>query len=437
MYQPGALRRRPFLGVHISRPSRGAPTREGATLQIAAVIKGGAAERAGLEQGDELVALNGTTLRDARHLVDFTRSLGPMPRVVFEFRRGEQRLEREAIAPPLPVEPLRGSIELGFVAPHGHRLRTITALPELGGPHPAVLYLQGVRADSCESPLDEGLPTARLVAGWTAAGFVVQRVERSGVGDSEGPAPERTDLGDELDGYDAALEALLVRRDVDPSRVFLFGQSFGGMIAPLLAAPRPLAGVVVFGTSAERWLDCVVATTERSRRLDDEGAESSARQQALWVELHELVCRQGWTPALAFQRRPHLRVLRSRDCVGETLYGRHVSLFQQLDGIDLKAAWRAVGEARCPVLALHGEHDWICSAEDARQIAECAGPHATHVELALIGHDLLVDAGIGPGSIEPGSERWDGSVVRATVDWMQTVSGQTFTPSQWPGKTHP
>ena len=225
MYQPGALRRRPFLGVHISGPSRGAAARGDAPLQVAAVLEGGAAERAGLERGDELVALNGTPLRDTRHLVEFARSLGTMPRVVFEFRRGEQRLEREAIAPPLPVERLRGTIELGFVAPHGHRLRTITAIPESRGPHPAVLYLQGIRADSYEPPLNEGLPTARLVAGWTAAGFVVQRLERSGVGDSEGPPPEKTDLAVELDGYDAALEALLARSDVDPSQVFLLGRA--------------------------------------------------------------------------------------------------------------------------------------------------------------------------------------------------------------------
>ena len=383
------------------------------------------------------MALNGIPLRDTRHLVEVARSLGTTARVVFEFRRGQQRLEREATAPPLPVEPLRGSIELGFVAARGHRLRTITAIPESSGPHPAVLYLQGVRADSCETPLDEASPTARLVAGWTAAGFVVHRLERSGVGDSEGPAPDRTDLGAELDGYDAALEGLFVRSDVDPARVFLYGHSFGGMIAPLLAVERPLAGVIVFGTSAERWLDCVVATTARRPRFEGEGAEPSARRLALWVELHEVVCRQGWTPDLAFERRPHLRVLRSRDCIGETLYGRHVALFQQLDGIDLKAAWRAVGGARCPVLALHGEHDWICSAQDARQIAECAGPHAAHLELARIGHDLLVDAGTGPGSTEPGADRWDGSVVDATVGWMRAVSAQTFTPSQLPGKTHP
>ena len=54
------------------------------------------------------------------------------------------------------------------------------------------------------------------------------------------------------------------------------------MIAPLLAVERSLAGIAVFGTWAERWLDCVVATTERKRRLDGEGDESGARRQALW-----------------------------------------------------------------------------------------------------------------------------------------------------------
>ena len=437
MYQPAALRRRAFLGLHVSRSPSDAAPRASAGLPVTAVLDGGAAHHAGLQPGDGLIALDAVELRDAEHLLEVARSLEPMRSVAFRFHRVDRVLEREAVAPPLPVEGMPGaSIELGSVAVRGHRLRTLTAVPDGPPPHPAVLYLQGVRPESCEVPLDPRHPTARLVAGLADAGFSVHRLERAGVGDSEGPRADRTDLEFELDAYDAALEALFARADVDARRVFLFGQSYGGMLAPLLAFDRPLAGVVVFGTSAARWHDGVVAAIGR-KPLPRPGADGPyARQRQLWIELHALVCREGWTPALAFERRPHLRSLCSRDCVGETLHGRHVSLFQQLDAIDLKAAWRAVGQSRCPVLVLHGQRDWVCSAEDARGIVECAGPGATLRELPGVGHDLLVNE-TADGAADRGADRWDASVVDATVEWMRRAAAQTFTSSQPPGKTHP
>jgi pimeloyl-ACP methyl ester carboxylesterase len=439
MYQPGGLPRRPFLGLRISGPWRSQRAGGAAALHVSAVLEGGAAERAGLKPGDGLVALNDIPLGDPMHVVDVTRTLARTPHIVFDFFRGDRRLAREALAPPLPVEKLTGSIELGSVTAGGHRLRTITALPEGCGRHPAVLCLQSVRPDTCEFPLDPDHPTARLVADWTAAGMVVQRVERSGVGDSEGPPPSRTDLGAELDGYHAAFDAVAARSDVDPSRVFLFGQSFGGMIAPLLGLETSTAGIIVFGTSSARWHDCVVAAAERQRQTRAR-SEAIDRGHVRWLELHELVCRRGWTPDLAFARCPHLRALRSRDCVGETLFGRHVVLFQQLDAIDLASVWHALGESGCPILALHGQRDEICSAQDAGRIARCAGADATHLELAEIGHDLRVDPEARTTSTAPGRRRWEGSVVRASVDWMRTLEArprpQTVTSSP-SGKTHP
>jgi pimeloyl-ACP methyl ester carboxylesterase len=415
MYQADALPRRRFLGLQASDQT---PERPGEVV-VTGVLAGGAAAGAGVEPGDVVVAINDHPVGGVGRLQELARAVRN-PAVAFRLRRGDLAITCSANAPPLPLENVPGgSAVLGHVLVGDHKLRTIAVVPHGAGPHPAVLYLQGVRATSCEFPLHGEHPVAKLAHGLVLAGFLVLRVERSGVGDSEGPGPSQTDLGAELDMYDAALDHLLSRSDVDPSRVFLFGHSFGGMLAPLLALDRPLRGVVVLGASARRWHDCVVGVSER--RLGLLGAPPPlVRKTVLWNELHRLVCRESWMPAQALDRFPHLRELRSRDCVGDTLYGRHAAVFQQLDAIDLSAAWRDLGAARTRVLSLRGTYDWLCDPQDGPAIVSVAGEGATHVEIDRLGHDLLVHDSIEASALRPNDGVWDRRLLDATSSWMKS-----------------
>lgn len=70
----------------------------------------------------------------------------------------------------------------------------------------------------------------------TRRGLVTVRIENSGVGDSEGAPCPTVDLDNEAAGYAAALHAMEQYPYVDPSRVFLFGHSIGG-IRPRTSSP--------------------------------------------------------------------------------------------------------------------------------------------------------------------------------------------------------
>jgi pimeloyl-ACP methyl ester carboxylesterase len=421
MTKPEPLARRPFLGLHVKASPDGRPL-------VAAVLDGGAAARAGVKEGDIVAAIDGEAVKDAIHLLAIARSRRSGARVVFHVDRAGGQYDLEGVAPPLPIETSdSGEVQLGSVEVGGYRLRTLANVPPSEGPHPAVLYLQGVRGRSCEYPLDPGATMRRLVDGWTGAGLLVLRVERSGVGDSEGPPCSVTGLDAELDGYVAGLDHLLSRADVDPRRIFLFGQSFGTMTAPLLAIERSVAGVMVYGATGARWHDCVVDTSRRQRLLAGVEPARVEAEVALWAELHGLVCREGWTPARVFEQRPHLRALHSLDCVGETLWGRHVSLYQQLDAIDLFSVWGAIGRAGVPVLVARGEYDWICTREEGEAIVRATGASARYEELPHTGHDWL-DYESFEKSRQWGEGRWAGAVVRVV---------QTFTSPQPSGNTQP
>src|SRR3954465_12579633 len=136
--------------------------------------------------------------------------------------------------------------ELGWLPVRAYELRWILTRPRAAGRHAAVLFLPGLGARSLAAPLAAAHPRdgyASLLKSWSDAGFVTARVEHSGVGESGGPPYEDADLGSELDGYREALAELSRARFVDPSSVFLFGHSLGGVVAPILAAEASAAGV--------------------------------------------------------------------------------------------------------------------------------------------------------------------------------------------------
>jgi fermentation-respiration switch protein FrsA (DUF1100 family) len=105
-------------------------------------------------------------------------------------------------------------------------------LPARGEPRATVLFLHGNA---------ENISTHFANVAWMPAeGFNVLALEYRGYGKSAG-SPSLS--GVQLD-IDAALRTLLERRDVDPRRIVLFGQSLGGALALHYAAHGPRRNVL-------------------------------------------------------------------------------------------------------------------------------------------------------------------------------------------------
>ena len=100
-------------------------------------------------------------------------------------------------------------------------------LPAQGEARATVLFLHG-NAENISTHF-------RNVAWMPAAGFNVLALDYRGYGASQG---EPTLRGMQLD-IDAAMQALLARRDVDPQRIVVLGQSLGGALAIHYVAHSP------------------------------------------------------------------------------------------------------------------------------------------------------------------------------------------------------
>ena len=408
MYQAPAasvLARRSSLGLELRRT--------GESAVVVRVTQGGTAAALGIAAGDRIVALGGEPVRSSTHLVALTRACELGSHLHISVVRGAERLELAGPLLAAPVEQILGAeLHLGHVTVGGHRLRTLRTAPTLVANAPVVLMLPGLGSGSCELSSDDNDPQRHLLVGLTRLGLATLRVERSGTGDSEGPPARERGFFDELAGWRAALDGL--REEGVP--VYLFGQSVGGMMAPLLAGESDgVTGVVVWGTSAQRWCDCITQAMVRQRRLRGAPDESEV---AAWTELYRRVFREGATPADVFASAPALGGLEGSSCHGATMFGRHVSFFQELERLDLQRLWSTI---TAPLLVLHGALDWVCTPEEGRAVAQAAGALGRFVELPQLGHDLLRHDNLHQSFHEPGSGVWDGTVLTALEAWLETL----------------
>ena len=230
------LPRRAFLGIELPKQ----PFARGA-LEVSGVVPSSMAEAAGLRQGDLVIALDGLAIASEENLARALRT--PKERVMLVLERDGARHEREVTVVRRPHETIEGNeVIYEMVTIDGIRQRTILTRPKRAGPHVVIAILQGIGEESIET-LSPDLPL-----GLSRAGFGTLRIERRGIGDSEGdPGSRRPEQ--EIAAFAEAISRS--KKESWVSSVVLFGHSLGGMLAPFLASHA--SAIVVYGTSAERW----------------------------------------------------------------------------------------------------------------------------------------------------------------------------------------
>jgi pimeloyl-ACP methyl ester carboxylesterase len=258
----------------------------------------------------------------------------------------------------------------GSVAVDGYRVRTILTRPKgATGRLPGLFLVPWLSCDTSEVPAGETGGSDQLLRGLvTRSGYAVMRVDRPGLGDSEGPPCARNDFLTDLRAYRAALRAFARSEHVDPSRLFMLGVSNGGGVAPLVAGgedPVRVAGYVVAGGWAKTWLEHMLYHERLRLTLKGDSQAEVARQMRLFAEFHERYLNGKMTPAEVARERPHLAGLWYDE--PDSQYGRPAAFYHQLHALDLAAAW---AEVDAPTLAVWGEYDWIMSREDHELIVD-------------------------------------------------------------------
>ncbi|HXE91529.1 MAG TPA: PDZ domain-containing protein [Terriglobales bacterium] len=357
----GGLRRHARFGAVVNPPEG----RAGAS--VGRVDEGTVAAQAGLRRGDLILRVNGTLLDS---LLAFDRAFvalrgGDTARL--EVLRNGQTFERTVTLPPMPLQTFSG-IDVAYdsvVAENGLRFRTIIARPKNATGRLPGLFLAGwLSCDSVEVPVGpKGGIEKLLDILITQSGFVMMRMDKPGIGDSEGYCSQ-ADFQTELAGYRAAMRAFKALDYVDAERIYIFGDSNGAAYAPLIGNEAGVRGYVVSGGWAKTWLEHMLELERRRLALMGQSPGDITEKLRGYSEFYSAYYNQKLTPAEVIRQKPHLAGLWYD--APEHQYGRPASFYQQLQDLNIAGAWSRVS---VPTLSIYGEYDWFMSADDHQTFA--------------------------------------------------------------------
>jgi len=305
----------------------------------------------------------------------------------------------------------------------GESLRTIITRPHGAKEKLPVIFVAGwLSCDSVEAPADTKDATGIVFRGLAKMPeFCLFRMDKQGVGDSEGDCAQ-SDFEAELAGYRAAFRALGKYDFIDSSRVYILGISNGGGFAPLVPESEGerarVKGYISVGGWVKTWFEHMLEIERRRLALAgkspsevNDGMKGVAALYSEWLI-------KGRNVEAILKEKPELAELWPEGKDVAHLYGRPLVFYEQLQKLNLAAAWSRV---KVPALIIHGQYDWIMSREDPELIVKYVNANrpgaARFIEVPAMGHTFqhyLSMADAFRGNEAP----FDPKFLRLLTDWF-------------------
>ncbi|HEX8656682.1 MAG TPA: alpha/beta fold hydrolase [Hymenobacter sp.] len=381
------LPRRPYVGINLQGLNDSLqrhyrlPTKDGVFVRD--VRAQSSAEAAGLRAHDIILQVGSTVLGpEVSQFLSLLKQYRTGDRAVFTVLRDGQRLRKPIVFKAFPTERSPWyEATYSAVTASGNRLRTIITRPKgrPGQPVPLVMFLQGVGCFSVDNPLTPHETVNRIIDSLSRHGYATLRVDKTGMGDSQGqPCPE-ADFRTEASGYKAALAAVRQLPFVDQQNVFLFGHSIGGIMAPVVAEGAGVKGVAVYGTASRSFIEYELQNKRNQSQLQQLPYDSINNLMKTYTAALHLLLTEKLTPAQVRARCPNAGPLLD--------FPQHYTYVQQWQDVNLAAAWQRLNTR---VLAMRGEADYISYNEDHQLLVDAVNRQhpgqATFVVLPEVDH---------------------------------------------------
>ncbi|MEL6589178.1 MAG: alpha/beta fold hydrolase [Bacteroidota bacterium] len=367
------LRRQAMMGIQpqaIDAVSAKAIGLETSGILLLQVFPNSTASALGLEPNDILLSINQQSLTDMQALMSALQGMRAGDKVEVEAFRDGKTLKLSGEMMPRPQEQIPGAeVRYEEVAFMGGHLRAFVSKPKGEGPFPTIYFIQGYPCQTVEL-LNPIHPYKQMIDGLVGKGYAVFRVEKLGMGDSEGtPDCMEIDFETELAAFRKGYEKLLSYSFVDEERVSIFGHSLGGLTAPLLAREYQPANVMVYGVVLKNWEDYIVdMIRDQSAVFGQDYAQIEQDLMDLKPIMYGLY-HEDKSPAVLAEDPAYKALLEKhleyRE--GDIYINRHYRFWSTLNQYNITEAWK---ETPSRVLAMYGEADIeALSKEGAESIA--------------------------------------------------------------------
>lgn len=361
------LPRRGMLGLSLG------PGKESGLLVTAPPIPASTAAVAGLHKDDVVLTIDGKAPK-LTEVAAWARGVSVGEETTFEILRDGKPLTLHAKWQEKPRDPGNDHFKVRYsqVSTVCGRMRTIITTPQASGKHPGVLFIQGF------SPIsyDYTLATAKgdittldgpLLFDLADANFVTERVEKPGVGDSEGGPFADLDFVKETDIYRQALKQLREDPNVDPDNIFIFGHSMGGAFGPVIAAETPVKGMAMYGVATRTWFQYIMDTLYYQSLVGGAKFSDADQQSRLGTQILALVMLENKAPSEVQTLHPELAALTDAIFPGGLFSQKSLDFWRQLCQTNFAALWE---KSNCHALAVHGGSDFVTYDPDHKLIAD-------------------------------------------------------------------
>ncbi|MDX1928099.1 MAG: alpha/beta fold hydrolase [Pirellulaceae bacterium] len=372
-----ALPRRAVLGLPFTAVPQGRATElklkpdEGLLAKTPA--PGLTAAQAGVVEGDIVLALNGKPV-GMSSVAAVVREILSGQELAISIVRDGKSIELKSTAIEKPRDPGNSNFEVVYshVVSNGLRMRTIITKPKSPGKHPALMFIQGFSPVSYDYKLEGSKGDVATIDGpllfeFANSGFVTLRVEKPGVGDSEGGPFADLDYTTELDIYRQALKQLKGLDEVDANNVFIFGHSMGGAFGPMIASEDPVKGIAVYGAAARTWYEYLLDTLRYQGLVAGDSFENTDEKVRLGSRLLALVFLENKSVDEIKKMHPELTDMADALLPGGLFSGKSLEFWRQLGQTNFPAYW---SKCDAHVLAVRGASDFVTYDVDHKLIAD-------------------------------------------------------------------
>jgi uncharacterized protein len=263
-------------------------------------------------------------------------------------------------------------------------------LPKQGGPFPAVLLIPGSGPNDRNEEAMFHRPFEVIADYLTRRGIAVLRVDKRGVGESEGDwtkADVNVLAGDVVVG----LKYLATLPEIDPKRMGVLGQSEGGEVGPAAAVmSSDVSFVVALAGAATNWLDLLVAQ-DGAIAVANGASEEQAEIIRAWSRRFYTIAVN--TPDKA-EARKQLKEMKAKRTPQER---EAYSFLPPVGTLDVDTllqdsvlgnfrldAGPTLAKVKCPILMLFGEKDCQVPAKVNSKAAEDAFKASGNKEAKVI-----------------------------------------------------
>lgn len=382
--------------------------------RIVQVRPGTPAERGGLLADDVVTAIAGQPITNAQSFVAAVR-VAPAGRALpfTVTRSGAQQTVRVTLV-EAPRETGAGiDVSYEAVRVDGTLRRTLISTPHgARGRMPALLLVGGIGCYSIDDA-SEGDDVYRTFAhDLGRRGILVMRLEKSGIGDSQGDPCPTVDFNAEYRSYAAALAALRADRRVNPDQVFIFGHSIGSIGAPRLANEQHVAGVIAAEGLGRTWIEYEFINIRRQIELAGASPQDVDATMILKAECVSRILVQGQPAAEVVRDLP--------DCAGISPLPASQAYMRQLTALNIAQPWTQLA---VPALLIYGTSDYVTDEADhirLRDLVNADHPNAaTLAVLEGVNHGLRVSASQQAAMQSQGEGEPYAPIVSTTVgDWI-------------------